>query len=191
MTNSDQHPQSDQTTRIARARRRSLVRRAVWSGAAVFLLAVLGYGAIRYGRMASRSMPGVAFEGQGQDHVPLGTAFSYNSNPPTSGPHFAEPSDWGVFEEEIPDQVLIHNLEHGGVWIAYRPDTNPDVVGRLEAIAKAYGRKVIMAPRSANDADISLAAWQRLDVFPAAEFSEARVRRFIEAFRNKGPEFVP
>lgn len=121
----------------------------------------------------------------------LDTPFQYHSSPPTSGPHFANVAEWGVYTEEIHDQILIHNLEHGGILIAYRPGIDPGIIAKLEAIAKAFGRKVIMAPRAANDADIALAAWTRVEKFPASEFSEERVREFIRAWRNKGPEFVP
>src|SRR3989344_5078 len=44
---------------------------------------------------------------------------AYNSNPPTSGPHYEQPSRWGVSQAELPDEQLIHNLEHGGIWISY------------------------------------------------------------------------
>ena len=160
------------------------------AGGIVALLAG-GYLLARSIGPSSREQPGVFMADQGREHVALGTAFNYNSNPPTSGPHHVNPAEWGVYSEEIPDQVLIHNLEHGGIWIAYKPGIGPAVAARLDAIAKEFGRKVIMAPRSANDADIALAAWNYLDKFSQTEFSEERVRKFIQAHINRGPEFVP
>ena len=135
--------------------------------------------------------PGGLIADQGRTHVALGTPFDYNSNPPTSGPHFATPAEWGVYTEEIHDQILVHNLEHGGILISYKPGANADVIAKLEVIAKEYGRKLIMTPRAANDTEFALAAWNHLDKFSAAEFSEERVRNFIRTYRNKGPEFVP
>ncbi|MDP3727745.1 MAG: DUF3105 domain-containing protein [bacterium] len=182
---------SEREERMARARRARLVKRIFWILAAIVIIGGAGYGLVRYSRQRSQNMPGAAVPGQGQQHVALGTPFEYNSNPPTSGPHFATPSEWGVYSEEIHDQILIHNLEHGGIWISYKPGIDPGVIAKLEAMTKEFGRKVIMTPRQANDADVALAAWGRLDKFSAVEFSDERVREFIQAWRNKGPEFVP
>lgn len=191
MPNGSGERQLERDLRIARARRAKALRRAVWVAAMLLVLGGVAWVLVRYaGRQASGG-PGVSYPSQGQQHVALGTPFAYSSNPPTSGPHFATPAEWGVYGEEVPDQVLIHNLEHGGIWIAYRPGVASSTVEELEAIGREFGRKVIIAPRAANDADIALAAWGRLDKFSAAEFSEERVRAFIKAWRNKGPEFVP
>ncbi|MBI4132199.1 MAG: DUF3105 domain-containing protein [Candidatus Sungbacteria bacterium] len=182
---------SERDQRIAAAGRRRLLRSALWIGIAVLVVAGGGYGLIRYSREQSVHLPGVAIPDQGRQHAALGTPFEYNSNPPTSGPHFDNPEEWGIFRKEIPDQIMVHNLEHGGVWISYRPGIATSTIERLEALGREFGRKVIMAPRQANDSDIALAAWTRLDKFSESEFSEERVRDFVRAWRNKGPEFVP
>ena len=62
---------------------------------------------------------------------------------------------------------------------------------KSEGLYEKYGRKIIVTPRSKNDTDIALAAWTRLDKFNVNEYSDERVEKFIKAFRNKGPEFVP
>ena len=137
------------------------MKRVVWFAAAVVIVGAAVYGVVRYSRERAKILPGVAIPDQGRQHVALGTPFEYNSNPPTSGPHFAEPEEWGVYDKEIHDQAMVHDLEHGGVWISYKPGIDSNVVARLETIVKEFGRKVIMAPRAANDSDIALAAWGR------------------------------
>lgn len=191
MPNGQAPTPSEQELRIARARRAKLIRRTLWVAAVLILIGASVWVVARLGRKETIHGPGQFIPDQGAAHVALDTKFGYNSNPPTSGPHFATPAEWGVYKEEIHDQVLIHNLEHGGIWVAYKPGINPEVASKLEVIAKEFGRKVIMAPRAANDSDIALAAWNHLDKFSVAEFSEERVRKFIKAYRNKGPEFVP
>lgn len=182
---------SERETRIAAARRLRIAKRAFWIAAAALVIAGGSYGLVRYSRERSENLPGAPVPDQGRPHVALGTPFAYNSNPPTSGPHFGNIAEWGAYREEIPDQILIHNLEHGGIWISYRPGVASSTVEQLEAIVKEFGRKVILAPRPANDRDVALTAWNRLDTFFEGEFSEERVRAFIRAWRNKGPEFVP
>ncbi len=129
---------------------------------------------------------GQSFESQGREHVPLEQASGpYNSNPPTSGDHLVNPAEWGVYQNELPDKQLIHNLEHGGIWISYK-DIDPDTKLKLEAIGKANPGSVIVTPRAANDAPIAIAAWTRLEKLTS--YDEAKILEFIRANKNKSPE---
>lgn len=135
-------------------------------------------------------MPGETIENQGAEHIPEGSFEHppYNSNPPTSGWHWNPAAEWGVYKTALPDERFIHNLEHGGIWISYKPTVSAETITMLEDFAKRY-RKVIVAPREANDANIALAAWthlQKLDVY-----DENTIIRFIEAYYDQGPEKVP
>ena len=49
----------------------------------------------------------------GQEHPP------YNSVPAASGWHYPFWANWGVHNDVIPNEVLVHNLEHGGVGVHY------------------------------------------------------------------------
>lgn len=123
---------------------------------------------------------------QGRDHITLGqTHAPYNSNPPTSGPHSEYAEKWGIFSEPQPDEKMVHNLEHGGIWISYK-DIDPETKTKLEAIAKANPGSVIMTPRSANESKIAVAAWGRL--LKLEEYNESKIIEFIKANKNKAPE---
>jgi len=136
------------------------------------------------------SKPGELLDNQGATHIPEGSKSqaSYNSNPPTSGDHWPAPANWGVYKAEQPDERLIHNLEHGGIWISYKPDTAAETVAKLEDFAQRY-RKVIVAPRAANDSNMALAAWTRLQKLES--FDENAILEFIQAHYDQGPEKVP
>lgn len=177
--------------RTDRAIRRKHTRRIFWIFGFAAVFALLIYGGMRYARWKNENLPGVAFPDQGREHVAGAHQHEYNSNPPTSGWHHASPAEWGVYKEEIVDEAAVHNLEHGGIWISYKPGIPDDLRRKLEAFYETWGRKIIITPRAKNDSDVALAAWTRLDTFSAAEYSDERVERFIKAFRNKGPEFVP
>lgn len=183
--------ETERERRIAQARRSKLAKRLIAVGVGLVALGAIIFGFVQFARRPAAGGPGEFIPDQGAQHVAVGTPFEYNANPPTSGPHFGTPAEWGVYQEEIHDQILIHNLEHGGVWISYKPGIDAALVAKLEAFHHEFGRKIIVAPRPANDADIALAAWNHLDKFSASEFSEERVRVFIKAYRNRGPEFVP
>ncbi|MDO8564921.1 MAG: DUF3105 domain-containing protein, partial [bacterium] len=84
----------------------------------------------------------------------------------------------------------IHNLEHGDVWITYHPRVSEEIKEELKKFAFA---KVLISPREANDTDIALVAWERVDKFnlDGGELPEDRIRDFIKRYRNKGPEQIP
>lgn len=177
--------------RAEEAVRRKHFKMILWIFFAVVVLGGITFAGIGYSRWRARNLPGQLIPDQGREHVGSDHQHVYNSNPPTSGWHFPQPAEWGVYKEELPDGVIIHNMEHGGVWISYKPTISEELRTKLEKFYERYGRKIIVTPREKNDTDVALAAWNRLDTFSAAEYSDERVDRFIKAFRNKGPEFVP
>ncbi|MBI3952712.1 MAG: DUF3105 domain-containing protein [Candidatus Doudnabacteria bacterium] len=149
----------------------------------------LGFWLFQQDSSNTANFPGQAFENQGGEHIPQGSKehAPYNSNPPTSGPHWPQEANWGIYSLPLSDEQVVHNLEHGGVWISYNSETDPQTAAKLEDFAKRY-RKIIVAPRFENDAKIVFASWQHLQKFD--QFDEANMVKFIEAYYNKGPEKV-
>ncbi len=170
----------------ARQKRRRLTRLVV-----VVSVIVAVAGAVVLGvRAATRPKPGVAYEIQGAAHIELGTAHPpYNSNPPTSGWHFFTPAGWGYYPASLPDEVVVHNLEHGGIWISYQDVKDTQLAEKLEALTRRFPTKVIVTPRPQNDSPIAVAAWGRL--LKLDHYDEDQIVAFIYAFRNRGPEQVP
>lgn len=85
----------------------------------ILTLVVLGIGFWIYISVAN--LPGVAIADQGRDHKSKeeNDKFSYNSYPPTSGPH---DEDWirpGIYNTPQDKYKLIHSLEHGYIVIHY------------------------------------------------------------------------
>jgi len=130
---------------------------------------------------------------EGSSHVNEGTRVAYQSNPATSGNHWSTPLRDGIYDTEKPDEGAIHGLEHGRIWITYKPNIGPEAITALkDALKGQFG--IIMNPRAANDNDIALAAWMRLDTFNLNEDGTVDAKRildFIQRYRNKGPEYVP
>ncbi len=85
-------------------------------GALLFLVWVI--------RFISTPPPGERMEDQGREHVTEAEVaeFSYNSNPPTSGPHLETWVKPGIFTIPQSEGQLIHSLEHGYVVIHYNCD---------------------------------------------------------------------
>ena len=151
----------------------------------IVLVIAISYGLTLLVQQGQQPRPGETFAIQGQEHIAVGaTHEAYNSNPPTSGPHYAQPANWGVYQTELPDEQLIHNLEHGGIWISY-VGIDDATKAALEKIAKSNS-KIIVTPRSKNDAPITLVSWGRLQKFQTLD--EQAIRTFIDANSNKSPE---
>ncbi|OHA16681.1 MAG: hypothetical protein A3G52_03025 [Candidatus Taylorbacteria bacterium RIFCSPLOWO2_12_FULL_43_20] len=173
--------------RMAKAKK-SLLRYALW----LIIVAIIGYGIFL---LAQTAVPegedfSVAYDIQGRDHIADGEKRSvYNSNPPSSGPHYGSTVRGGFYDEPLPDEQVIHNLEHGDIWIAYHPHISDKAKEKLKSFA---GRYVVVSPRLENEGDISLVAWGRVDTFDINNeiVDEGRIRDFIRRYDNRGPEKV-
>lgn len=158
--------------------------------AVILILAGAGYFVFTYfSRVASIPELGEAYQIEGAAHVAEGTKIEYKTNPPSSGAHYQSPARWGVYGSALPDEALVHNLEHGGVWISYKSDISLDEIKKLEDLVKSYRSKVILTPREANDKNIALVSWGR--VYKLDTFNEEAIKNYILKYKNTGPEIVP
>ena len=83
----------------------------------------------------------------------------------------------------VPEHA-VHSLEHGAVWVTYRPDLPADQVQALAALVQGNPYR-LMSPYPGQTAPVALQAWgRRLDV-PSA--SDPRVQRFLDTYTN-GPQ---
>jgi hypothetical protein len=135
--------------------------------------------------MRASGLPGEKVPSLGNTHIPEGSAVpEYNSNPPTSGPHYGNIAQWGSYDYEVPDPLLIHNMEDGGVILWYRmgdAEHNNARISELEEASRGY-RRVIIAPRENLDTTYALTAWTRLDKFDT--FDAERIRTFLQTYEG-------
>ena len=189
-----QERKAQEALRLQRARRQRLSLIAVAVVVVVGVVVWLGRGALRSGPatagLGSTPLPIVDYAIQGRDHIALGQPHPpYNSNPPTSGWHYPQPADWGFYNEELPDELLVHNLEHGGIWISYRSAEDTELINQLVALIRGYRSKVIITQRSRNDTPLAVAAWGHL--MKLDHYDNTAIVTFINRFKNQGPELFP
>lgn len=159
-------------------------RGRLWASALAVVVAaaaLVGYFAYR----AAADLPGVKHADQGNLHIQMANDphVPYNSDPPTSGPHLPYIAPWGIHTAPIVKELQVHNLEDGGVMVQYHcPTACPDLVARLTEVVSRYETQVILAPYPGLRTRVALSAWTRLDAFD--EFDEARIVRFIRAYRG-------
>ena len=113
-------------------------------------------------------------------HVNAGVPLEYPVPAPSGGDHLFH-ATWltcGVYDGEVPDPLVVHSLEHGAVWIALGPESNPE--DRELAVELADGRKVVVSDVPDLPNPVELVAWGfRL---PLESVSDPRTDAFIEEF---------
>jgi Protein of unknown function (DUF3105) len=134
------------------------------------------------------------------DHV--AGPVTYAVTPPVGGPHNPVWMNAGVYTKPIPSERAVHNLEHGAVWITYRPDLPSSQVDRLVTLFKKQSmiaepqdggrsnRFMDLSPWADNDlpAPIVISAWgYQLRVQSA---DDPRLQQFIDTFRHN-PKYSP
>src|SRR2546428_4170650 len=130
----------------ARARRR---RMGIFAATGLLALSVVVWGAVRANSPSTTA--GVAgqpqrnvvdYSEQGREHIFPGQQHPpYNSDPPTSGWHFPQPADWGYYNGDLPDELVVHNLEHGGIWISFKSPDGTEGSNKLVALSHRYRSK--------------------------------------------------
>jgi Protein of unknown function (DUF3105) len=108
---------------------------------------------------------------------------SYPMSPPAGGPHnpIWQNCEGNVYEAPIASEHAVHSLEHGAVWITYRPDLPRDQVDALANRVRG-SEYLLMSPYPGLDRPISLQAWgYQLKVDSA---SDKAIDAFIATYRR-------
>jgi hypothetical protein len=134
-------------------------------------------------------------------HVPVGTVVQWNSNPPSSGPHFPIWAAFKAYDVAVPRGYYVHDLEHGAVVLLSNcGDAGcPDVVAALQAASDALpddpsctslgeGVRVrtVITPDPLLDVPVAAAAWGW--VYKAECVDLPSLRDFVLAHYGQGPE---
>jgi hypothetical protein len=132
--------------------------------------------------------------------TPDGTSSKWNTSPPTSGPHFAQAAIWGSYAEPLLQGQVVHNLEHGGIFIQYGKDVPQATIDQLEAFYGERRNGTLLAPLPRLGSEIAMGAWTTKDGKPdegtsylvkCTDFDDAAYAAFFEANQFRGPERFP
>lgn len=131
----------------------------------------------------------------------------WNTDPPTNGPHFGFDQNqlqgtaiWGAYTEPLQLARVVHNLEHGGVYIFYGDEVTDTVVGQLRGFYDNHQRGTLLAPYPKLGDKIALGAWVAAEgeegngtgyLAKCPSFDEKAFSSFFRGFQFKGPERAP
>lgn len=102
---------------------------------------------------------------EGRAHLADGETGSYDTYPPTSGPHAITPAKPGWYDVSPPIEQLVHSLEHGFI-VVYRSGLDATDEAALQArfdalVADGFGALISVPDESIKD-PMTLTAWDRL-----------------------------
>lgn len=176
---------------------RSRWRRRAWTGGFVVAGLVLAVLVLRFAgvfeppgtaidlnaaKVGAGETIGTKVSDQGNSHIPDNQRYSYNSVPPTSGSHWAAPTGWGIKDAQEPNERTTHNLEHGGIVIAYSPNLAAADVARLKGLVRGVSgtyRKVVLEPYAQlTDAAIAVTAWDW--ILKLQSYDETQIVKFMQ-----------
>jgi len=136
------------------------------------------------------------YEGAGHEEKDFKPS-DYKTNPPTSGAHFPEWYDDGVYAPGTVPKLgmLVHTLEHGRINVQYKQGTPAADVAKLEALLQEQNEgyhMLLYENTTGMDAQIAATAWTQSLTCPQMndEVFDA-IRTFRARYTDKGPETVP
>jgi hypothetical protein len=129
----------------------------------------------------------IFFAEQSRDHQD--GKIEYEHDMPPGGAHSDAWQNCGIYDEPLVQELVMHSLEHGAVWVAYRPDLPVEQVEMLRNVIRdelqaGVEPLVLLSPQPELAASLVATAWQvqlHLDS-PADE----RLLLFLKKYQN-GP----
>jgi hypothetical protein len=127
----------------------------------------------------------------------------YAVNPPAGGDHNSKWMNCGGYDQPVPNERAGHNLEHGVVWITWRPGLPPKDVAILErfvrrqpmvvvtlqgARVETHERYIDMSPYPGLPARIVISSWAHQ--LRVSSPRDPRLQRFVDTFRQN-PKYSP
>jgi hypothetical protein len=108
-------------------------------------------------------------------------AIKYAQVPPVGGPHNPTWLACGAYAEPVPNQNAVHDLEHGTVWITYRPDLGPADVASLQSrLETLKSKKWMLSPYPGLPTPVVVTVWNaQLDLNGA---DDPRLPTFLDFY---------
>jgi len=119
------------------------------------------------------------YDYKGNDHRQ--GRIDYKENPPVGGAHNPTWQNCGVYDDPINSEHAVHSLEHGAVWITYRPDLSSEQVDQLKKLVDGHNY-ALLSPFPEQSSPVMATAWNRQLAVESAD--DARLEKFLDKFEN-------
>ena len=103
----------------------------------------------------------------------------YPTIPPVGGDHLGIWHTCGIYKVELLDEAAVHSLEHGAVWVTYKPEIEKEEIIKLTTMLSNRS-KILLSPHSGQISPIVATAWgRRLEIESANDY---RLNKFVDLF---------
>jgi hypothetical protein len=110
-----------------------------------------------------------------RDHI--AGEVKYPQSPPVGGEHDPIWLNCGVYDRPVREENAVHSLEHGAVWITYRPGLSAD---QIDGLASKLPEKGILSPFEDQDAPVVVTVWEAQLALDGPD--DPRLEKFIAAY---------
>ena len=110
---------------------------------------------------------------------------SYAQTPPVGGDHNPVWQNCGFYSRPVAPERAVHSMEHGAVWVTYRPDLPANEVDRLRQLARSRAY-VLVSPWNDGGlpAPVVASAWGVQLTLPSA--SDPALAGFVTTYAGRG-----
>jgi len=129
---------------------------------------------------------------EGRTHVTDSTKVVYHTTPPTSGNHNPVPAADGYYPQKPPVRHTVHTLEHGRIYIHYKPTLSQERIRQLGGLFNDDPFHMLLTPDPDMPYQLAVTAWGHLAACKKVNAETFDViRAFRDRYRDRGPEAVP
>jgi hypothetical protein len=107
----------------------------------------------------------------------------YDRRPPAGGDHNPIPVKCGFYDEEIPDEFLVHSLEHGAVWLAYSPTLDAAAIDVVHSLVRA-NPETLATPYPGLDAGTAVVATAWARQLALTSVDDPRLAEFVARYQD-------
>jgi len=108
----------------------------------------------------------------------------YAHSPPVGGPHDPVWQNCGFYTKPVRNENAVHSIEHGAVWIAYRPGLPQDQLEKIKKLVEGQ-TYMLASPYSNLPAPLVASAWGKQ--LKLASVNDPRLEQFVRAY-SQGPQ---
>ncbi len=103
----------------------------------------------------------------------------YPTIPPAGGNHLGIWHTCGIYKVELLDEAAVHSLEHGAVWVTYKPEIAKEEIIKLTTMLSSRS-KILLSPHPEQISPIVATAWgRRLEIESS---NDLRLEKFVDFF---------
>lgn len=123
-----------------------------------------------------------SFDGLSRNHT--SSEVAYPQNPPVGGDHAPQLVNCGIYTDPVNTGEALHSLEHGTVWVTYRPDLPQQQIDALAKEAASHPYE-LLSPYPDLPSPVVASAWGKQLKLDSAD--DPRLPVFLQAYLQ-GPQ---